>query len=408
MKKVKGLLLVIACAVSLFGVKVFANDINTHVGGTGSLSGLNAQYQLQGPIPSGITLNGTSWTANLPGKYDLVFAEQRNIDFSVNWKGHTVNVTTTGGQKMKAGELWEIVFFLDGQETDRQPLTSVPDGQVQTIPYSSTIASQSQSLKVEIQLNGVVQATQDVPINNDLGFDPINLGVSLTDSQNYHINVADKVVIEYLDTSGNHLAQDDYTIDDYSKPYNTTPKVFSGYTLKQVQGNQKSTYDENVHIIDYIYEKVKEPEVSEEKGQIVVHYQDTDGNQLLMNHTEVGEVGKSYTTSAPKIPGFILKDVRGDKSGTFINGTKEIFYIYEKISVPVKGGSEGGNLSKDTQPLTPSTPAKSKEKVNDSKTAKTTLPKTGTAEVPLWFNLLGLAFIILSIALLVKKNKIEN
>lgn len=45
MKKVKGLLLVIACAVSLFGVKVFANDINTHVGGTGSLSGLNAQYQ---------------------------------------------------------------------------------------------------------------------------------------------------------------------------------------------------------------------------------------------------------------------------------------------------------------------------------------------------------------------------
>lgn len=56
MKKVKGLLLVIACAVSLFGVKVFANDINTHVGGTGSLSGWNAQYQLQGPIPSGITL----------------------------------------------------------------------------------------------------------------------------------------------------------------------------------------------------------------------------------------------------------------------------------------------------------------------------------------------------------------
>ncbi|WP_404886663.1 hypothetical protein [Lactococcus garvieae] len=63
MRKVKGLLLVIACAVSLFGVKVFANDINTHVGGTGSLSGLNAQYQLQGPNPSGITLNGTSWTA---------------------------------------------------------------------------------------------------------------------------------------------------------------------------------------------------------------------------------------------------------------------------------------------------------------------------------------------------------
>ena len=85
-------------------------------------------------------------------------------------------------------------------------------------------------------------------------------------------------------------------------------------------------------------------------GNVIAHYVDEDGNPLADDIITSGAVGSEYTTDALEIEGYTLKTVLGNKTGTYVDGTIEVTYIYEFTS----GMGDGEDLPED--PIVPDVP----------------------------------------------------
>lgn len=87
-------------------------------------------------------------------------------------------------------------------------------------------------------------------------------------------------------------------------------------------------------------------------GTVIVSYVDTEGNTLSPSFSFTGEVGTNYGTSARIIDGFSLVETPSNASGSFINGTINVIYVYDN------GSSEPEilELDLDETPLGPATP----------------------------------------------------
>lgn len=71
------------------------------------------------------------------------------------------------------------------------------------------------------------------------------------------------------------------------------------------------------------------------KGSVIVHYIDEAGNELSEKETLTGLVGEEYTTSLKEFAGYELIAIDGKTTGEYIEGEKEVTYIYTKFG---KGG----------------------------------------------------------------------
>lgn len=67
-----------------------------------------------------------------------------------------------------------------------------------------------------------------------------------------------------------------------------------------------------------------------EKGVIVIQYQDEKGN-LLEKIKNMDEIGQSYQTMKKIFDGYQLKEIKGEETGTYKKEEQTILYIYEKI-----------------------------------------------------------------------------
>ena len=85
-------------------------------------------------------------------------------------------------------------------------------------------------------------------------------------------------------------------------------------------------------------------------GNVIAHYVDEDRNPLADDIITSGAVGSEYTTDALEIEGYTLKTVLGNKTGTYVDGTIEVTYIYEFTS----GMGDGEDLPED--PIVPDVP----------------------------------------------------
>ena len=73
------------------------------------------------------------------------------------------------------------------------------------------------------------------------------------------------------------------------------------------------------------------------KGTVIAHYVDTTGKTIADNKLQTGLVGNEYTTTAKTIDGYQLVRADGATTGTYIEGTIEVTYVYYKIEGTITG-----------------------------------------------------------------------
>ena len=141
-----------------------------------------------------------------------------------------------------------------------------------------------------------------------------------------------------------YIAKDGTVLED-TKPvkenapvgqdYNTEEKSFNGYHFVGMDKTSdpatgKVTEGEK-HVI-YVYER------NQEKGTVIVHFVDEDGNKIsddVVNKKDV-PTGEAYTTTPKDIPGYELDKTKipSNKDGVVVKGTTEVTYVYHKTPEP--------------------------------------------------------------------------
>ena len=146
------------------------------------------------------------------------------------------------------------------------------------------------------------------------------------------------VNVHYVDTEGNKISGDVTTIKEVGETYETEKRNITGYKYVTELGKVSGNYKEGVQEVVYIYEKEQTQPVPEiEKGTIIIHYVDTDGNYLTNDIIETNTVGESYTSEQKSFDNYEFVTIIGNRSGLFQKGTYEVTYIFKKkVSCPEK------------------------------------------------------------------------
>ena len=210
--------------------------------------------------------------------------------------------------------------------------------------------------------------------------------------------VTGDVVVHYVDTEGNVIAEDkeDTKGASLNAKYDTTDnkpeKIEKGETVYYL--TEKALKDgskpENGDVVEgktevtYVYEKA---------GQVVVHYTDEKGNTIQVDavDTKDGKPGVAYntadngmkpnriTTPEGKVYELIPQSTKGDETGKVKAGeTTEVTYVYKEITGNVVVhyvDTEGNTIAEDTKDVENGSLSE-KYDTTDNKPAK--LEKDGT------------------------------
>ena len=160
--------------------------------------------------------------------------------------------------------------------------------------------------------------------------------------------------------------------------YSTKEKSFNGYHFVGMDKTSdpatgKVTEGEK-HVI-YVYER------NQEKGTVIVHFVDEDGNKIsddVVNKKDV-PTGEAYTTTPKDIPGYELDKTKipSNKDGVVVKGTTEVTYVYHKTPEPTPTPNQPEKPSDETpnQPGQPTTETPTPEVPEDNTTTETTTEK---------------------------------
>ncbi len=150
------------------------------------------------------------------------------------------------------------------------------------------------------------------------------------------------VTVHYQDEQGQSLASDERLTGIPGTAYQTSAKSIDGYSLKETPANASGTFTDQPQTVTYIYT----PTLA---GDVTVHYQDEQGNDLAPDDTLTGAIGDSYQTTPKDIDGCSLKETPANASGTFTDQPQTVTYQYAKI--PVIGTVTVSYQDQEGQPL---------------------------------------------------------
>ncbi|WP_338217856.1 MucBP domain-containing protein [Lacticaseibacillus salsurivasis] len=182
------------------------------------------------------------------------------------------------------------------------------------------------------------------------------------------------VVVKYVDETGKSIATDTVLSGNVGDPYSTSKKDVPGYTFKEVQGNPTGSFTDQDQTVTYVY--TKNPVAG---GNVTAKYVDENGNPIADNVVSSGNVGDPYSTSKKDVPGYTLKEVQGNPTGSFTDKDQTVTYVYTKNSTTDNndgtGSDQPGNPDKapNVEKPVPNQPG------NQSKPGK--LPQTGENEI---------------------------
>ena len=210
------------------------------------------------------------------------------------------------------------------------------------------------------------------------------------------------VITHYQDQEGNQLAPNDVQTGGLNTPYTTKPKDITGYTLAETPANASGSFADNtITDVVYLYKKAPtkppvNPVVPSKAANVIVHYQDEDGNSLTSDIVLSGNVGDGYTTDAKEFTGYHLKSRPTNATGFFSTQAQDVTYIYAKDSntpaenVPINNNHQDKNLTKPqtTTHLRPQAPQSlskrhltnnhiARPKITAGNQAANKLPQTG-------------------------------
>ncbi|MBS4761215.1 MucBP domain-containing protein [Carnobacteriaceae bacterium zg-ZUI252] len=230
--------------------------------------------------------------------------------------------------------------------------------------------------------------------------------------------VKGKVIVHYQDIDGNELKEDreDTPFSSVGTKYNTgaddveKPKEIEKdgkiYELvpSLTKGHEEGNVVEGVTEVTYVY-KLKEDKL----GHVVVHYVNTDGEVIhsIYNDTTNAKLGENYNANDNQLekPEFIRfgdktykykqisasslvnnkeifgetsQDVLGGETGTVVEGTTHVIYVYEEVApeevkngkVTVKYEDTDGNEIKKPVEDTPNSPMGTPYETVDKKEPK--------------------------------------
>ncbi|WP_270743268.1 MucBP domain-containing protein, partial [Streptococcus constellatus] len=200
--------------------------------------------------------------------------------------------------------------------------------------------------------------------NNTTG--KVTLGT--THVANYYTEVKGNVVVDYQDKQGNTIAERVVDTPDTSvgtaydttdhKPTRITTADGTTYRIDTTatRGKESGKVVEGTTRVVYVYDKVEKP--VEEYGNVVVDYQDKQGNTIAERvvDTPDSKVGTAYDTTDHKPATITTADgttyridrnaTRGKESGKVVKGTTRVVYVYDKVEKPVE---KYGNVVVDYQ-----------------------------------------------------------
>ncbi|MBM7642503.1 hypothetical protein JOC28_000800, partial [Streptococcus loxodontisalivarius] len=200
------------------------------------------------------------------------------------------------------------------------------------------------------------------------------------------------VVVNYVDESGNVIK--DPVVDT---PYDTTDNKpttieFNGKTYELVPtktvGNETGTVVEGTTEVTYVYREVVTPTPVTPQGNVVVNYVDESGNVIKdpVVDTPTSDVDTPYDTTdnKPTTIEFNGKTYElvptktvGSETGTVVEGTTEVTYVYREVVTPtpvtpqgnvvVNYVDESGNVIKDPVVDTPTSDVDTPYDTTDNK-----------------------------------------
>ncbi|GCD21961.1 hypothetical protein CTKZ_35230 [Cellulomonas algicola] len=149
------------------------------------------------------------------------------------------------------------------------------------------------------------------------------------------------LVVHHQTADGISLADDEHVTGDAGDPYSTQPQQIDGYVLVRVEGDPTGTLPDGTAVVTYVYAPTADPdpEPADATGTLVVHYVAEDGSPLADDTTSTDEVGATYGTAARSFDGWTLVRVDGSTTGTYVDGTVEVTYVYRPVPPAPKPGS---------------------------------------------------------------------
>ena len=171
------------------------------------------------------------------------------------------------------------------------------------------------------------------------------------------------VITHYQDQDGNQLAPNDVQTGGLNTKYTTTPKDITGYTLAETPANASGSFsNKTITDVVYLYKKAPTPTkppvnpvVPSKAANVVVHYQDEDGNSLTSDIVLSGNVGDGYTTDTKEFTGYHLKARPTNATGFFSAETQDVTYVYAKDSNNPSENVPINNNHQDKNPTKPQT-----------------------------------------------------
>ena len=171
------------------------------------------------------------------------------------------------------------------------------------------------------------------------------------------------VITHYQDQDGNQLAPNDVQTGGLNTPYTTKPKDITGYTLAETPANASGSFADNtITDVVYLYKKAPTPTkppvnpvVPSKAANVIVHYQDEDGNPLTSDIVLSGNVGDGYTTDIKEFNGYHLKSRPTNATGFFSTQAQDVTYIYAKDSNSPSENVPISNNHQDKNPTKPQT-----------------------------------------------------
>ncbi|GAB6107437.1 MucBP domain-containing protein [Fusibacter bizertensis] len=262
----------------------------------------------------------------------------------------------------------------------------------------------------------------------------------------YVYTASDKltITVKYVNTNQVEIASPDFIQGYPGDSYTSSPKSITDYQLITNPENANGVFGEENFEIIYVYESLVSPtdptnpteptnptqpteptnptqaptepttqaptEPQGPQGSVVVNFVDTDGISIASSFNFTGSVGTLYQTSARTIDGYELVETPANASGSFIDGSITVDYVY----------SNGVTVAEEETPLgeaiTPinfdsiydnmeTTEAASDEAVilDEETPLADALPQTGQASPELFY---GIGSIVSALGIYLKrKNK---
>ncbi|CAJ1229410.1 hypothetical protein FD38_GL002202 [Levilactobacillus zymae DSM 19395] len=130
------------------------------------------------------------------------------------------------------------------------------------------------------------------------------------------------IVIHYQDAQGHDLVPAETQTGQVGTDYAATAKTITGYKLVTTPVNATGQFTATPQTVTFVYDQAM--------SSITIHYQDTQGHDLVPAETQAGQVGTDYAATAKTITGYKLVTTPANATGKFTENAQTITFVYDQ------------------------------------------------------------------------------